>query len=186
MKHWIMIAAVWPVLATAECVLQNRTVTSHSIVIQERSGMIQTVIPVASGGKRCIVNFRARAGAIWYSATGQYDWPGDRPANEACAVATARADDSVHAQAVSQHVRSEKVLVCNDREGMNTIGSAVTGTTGQLHQFRPHPDYPNRFWHNGTQCRMFLDSSWTGRDIYTYQGVICQVHNSQWVVVDKY
>jgi len=186
MKQLIVLAALIPALATAECVLQDRTVTSHSIVIQERSGMRQTVVPTPEGGKRCIVNFRARVGATWYSATGQYDWAGDRPAGEACAVAAARADDSVHSQTVSQHVRSEKVMVCNDREDMNTLRSTRPGTTGQLHQFRPHPEYPNRFWHNGAQCQMFLDSAWTGRDIHTYQGVICQLQDSHWVVVDKY
>lgn len=186
MKSLIALAVLIPALATAECVLQDRTVTSHSIVIQERSGMRQTVVPAPDGGKRCIVNFRARVGATWYSATGQYDWAGDRPAGEACAVAAARADDSVHAQTVSQHVRSEKVMVCNDREDMKTLRSTNPGTVAQLHQFRPHPEYPNRFWHNGAQCRMFLDSSWTGRDIHTYQGVICQLQDNNWVVVDKY
>lgn len=186
MKRLIALTVLIPALATAECVLQDRTVTSHSIVIQERSGMRQTVVPAPDGGKRCIVNFRARVGATWYSATGQYDWAGDRPAGEACAVAAARADDSVHAQTVSQHVRSEKVMVCNDREDMNTLRSTQPGATGKLHQFRPHPDYPNRFWHNGAQCRMFLDSAWTGRDIHTYQGVICQLQDNHWVVVDKY
>lgn len=185
MKRLLLLVLV-PALAAAECVLQDRTVTSHAIVIQERSGMRQTVVPAPQGGKRCIVDFRARVGATWYSATGQYDWAGDRPASEACAVAAARGDDSVHGQAVSQHVRSEKVMVCNDREDMKTLRSTVPGTTGQLHQFRPHPDYPRRFWHNGTQCQMFLDSAWTGRDIHTYQGVICQIQDNQWVVVDKY
>lgn len=185
MKKLAIVIALFPILAVADCVLQDRTVTSHAIVIQERSGITQTVVP-SPEGKRCIVNFRARVGATWYSATGQYDWPGDRPASEACAVAAARADDSVHSQTVSQHVRSEKVMVCNDREDTATLRSTSPGTVAQLHQFRPHPDYPNGFWHNGTQCRMFLDSAWNGRDIYTYQGVICQIQNNRWVVVDKY
>jgi hypothetical protein len=33
---------------------------------------------------------------------------------------------------------------------------------------------------------MILDSAWTGRDIHTYQGVICQLQDSTWVVVDKF
>jgi hypothetical protein len=186
MKKLLLIVLFPAVTLASECVLQDRTVTSHSIVIQERSSMRQTVVSTPEGNKRCIVNFRARAGATWYPATGQYDWPGDRPVNEACAVAVARADDSVHSQAVSQHIRSEKIVVCNDREDSATLKSTRPGVTGQLHQFRPHPEYPNRFWHNGAQCRMFLDSAWTGRDIHTYQGVICQLQDSKWVVVDKY
>jgi len=83
-------------------------------------------------------------------------------------------------------VRSEKVMICNDQENLNNLKTTTPGTKGQLHQFRPHPDYPKRFWHNGAQCRMILDSAWTGRDIHTYQGVICQLQDSTWVVVDKF
>jgi hypothetical protein len=31
-----------------------------------------------------------------------------------------------------------------------------------------------------------LDSAFRNQDVYTYQGVICQVQRDQWVVVDKF
>jgi hypothetical protein len=31
-----------------------------------------------------------------------------------------------------------------------------------------------------------LDSGWNGRDVQTMQGVICQLSNQKWVVVDKF
>jgi len=182
----ILIAALFPVAALAsECVLQDRTVTATSVTIQERLNIQQTVVPVAQGS-RCIVTFRARIGATWYTASGQHDWAGDRPRGEACAVAVSRAEDSVKVQAAPSHVRSEKILICNDNPDLTTLRGTNPGSVGQLHQFRPHPDYPKRFWHNGAQCRWFLDTAYRRQEIHTYQGVICQLQDTNWVVVDKF
>ena len=175
-----------PLSVAAECVLQDRTVSRTDSKIAERSTIARTVIPAPGNNQRCIVNFRARVGTQWYMASGEYDWPGDRPANEACAVAVARADESVLRQAVPSHIQSEKVLVCSDRPNQQLVTNSVPGTVAQLHQFRTHPDYPRNFWHNGTQCRWFLESAYRNADIYTYQGVICQLKDSNWVVVDKF
>jgi len=183
----VLIAALLPISAlAAECVLQDRTVTASTVRIEERSGIQQDIVPAPGGGRRCLVNFKARVGASWYWANGHYDWAGDRPAGEACAVAVSRAEDMVRTQVAPSHVRSEKVLVCSDKPDLATFQNTNPGTVGEIHQFRPHPDFPNRFYHNGTQCKWFLDSAFRGQDIYTYQGIICQIHNSKWVVVDKF
>lgn len=176
-----------PVLVHAqECVLQDRTVNSVKITIQERSGIQTHVAPSPTGGSRCIVNFKARVGSRWLWASGQYDWDDQRPHSEGCAVAVARAEESLQQQANPSHVVSEKILVCSDDSTLKTIVSTNLGTVGKLHQFRPHPNFQKRFWHNGTQCRWFVDSTFKGGDIYTYQGIICQVGDNEWVVVDKF
>lgn len=186
MKRFL-IAALMPITVLAsECVLQDRTVTASSARIEERSDIRQDVVGTPDGARRCIVSFKARIGASWYWAHGQYDWPGDRPRSEACAVAVSRAEDMVKTQVEPTHVRSEKVLICSDQSDLTILRSTNPGTIGRLHQFRPHPGYPNQFWHNGAQCRWFLDSTFRNQDVYTYQGVICQIQKDQWVVVDKF
>jgi len=175
-----------PLTVAAECVLQDRIVARNDVKIIERSQINRTVIPAPNHMQRCIVDYRARVGTQWYMATGEYDWPGDRPANEACAVAVSRADESVLRQAVPTHMQSEKVLVCNDRANQTLLSNVNTGTVGQLHQFRSHPDFPRNFWHNGTQCRWFVESAFRVSDVHTYQGIICQLQDSNWVVVDKF
>jgi hypothetical protein len=175
-----------PLTVAAECVLQDRTVARSDLKIAERSRINQTVVPGPNHNQRCIVDFRARVGTQWYMASGEYDWPGDRPANEACAVAVARADDAVLRQAAPTHIQSEKVLVCNDRPNQQLIANSMPGTVAQLHQFRTHPDFPRNFWHNGAQCRWFLESAFRNNNIHTFQGIICQLQDSNWVVVDKF
>ena len=186
MKH-LLISLLLPTVALAQqCVLQDKTVTRGTVVIAERSEIRPEVVPAVGGGRKCMVSFRARVGATWHTAFGEYEWPGDRPRDEACAVAMKRAEDSVRERVAATQIVSEKVLICRDNPDLNTILQINPGTVGELSQFRPHPEYPREFWHNGTQCRFILDSAFTGQDIRTFQGIICKVHNAKWVVVDKF
>jgi len=186
MKNLLSLMVMAGTVAHADCVLQDKTMTQSSAVISERTQISATVVPDPQVGKRCLVNFRARVGAAWYTATGEYAWPGNTPRDSACAVAVKRAEDSVRDQVASSRVISEKILICNDDPTLETIRQTNPGTVASLAQFRPHPDYPKEFWYNGTRCRWFLDTGFTGRDIKTWQGVICEIHGSKWVVVDKF
>ena len=186
MKLLISAVALIAVAAHADqCVLQDKTVSQSSAVISERTQLTATVVPDPVG-KRCLVTFRARVGANWYTANGEYTWPGATPRDSACAVAVKRAEDSVRDQVSSSRVISEKILICNDDPTLETIRQTNPGTVGDLAQFRPHPSYPKEFWYNGTRCRWFLDTGFTGRDVKTWQGIICKIHDSKWVVVDKF
>jgi hypothetical protein len=186
MKLLTSIVATAAFAAHADCVLQDKTVSQSSVVIAERSKITATVVPDPQQGKRCLVNFRARVGSTWYTASGEYAWPGNTPRDSACAVAVKRAEDSVREQVAASRVVSEKILICRDDPTLDTIRQANPGTVGDLGQFRPHPSYPKEFWHNGTRCRWFLDTGFTGRDVRTWQGIICEIHGSKWVVVDKF
>lgn len=181
----LLLCLLLPAMAHAQCVVTEQTVVSSTVRVQERDRIQRDIVTMADGYRRCQVTVRARVGSGWYRGIGMYDWPGDRPESEACAVALARADENAVSQASVASARSDKVLICNDRPD-NVLQEAQIGTQADLSQFRPHPDYPNRFWHNGAQCRFFLESNWTGRDVRTAPGVICQLSNQKWVVVDKF
>ena len=60
----LALALLFPAsVLAAECVLQDRTVTSSTVRIEERSGLREDVVPAPDGGRRCMVNFKARVGA---------------------------------------------------------------------------------------------------------------------------
>lgn len=186
LKRLLLVLAI-PALAHAECVMTNRVVTSTGVQIQERSGIRRDVGPSPHlGYRRCTVSFRARINSEWHTAVGFYDWPGNTADDQACAVAQVRAEVSVKTQVAPVGVRDESTMVCTDRPDIQTKRQTQVGTQGQLHQFRPHPDYTREFWHNGTQCRWFLDTEWRQNDVQTRQGVICKLDNTNWVVVDKF
>ena len=181
---WLMLAPV-TVLAS-ECVLQDRTVSRSTVVIAERSRITPEVVPSVNNGRKCMVTFRVRIGADWHSAHGEYEWAGDRPREEACTVAVKRAEDEVRERVGRLQTINEKTMICSDRPDLDALRSTNPGTVAELHQFRPHPDFPREFWHNGAPCRYFLDSAYVRQDVRTFQGVICKIHDSKWVVVDKW
>lgn len=188
MKRLLLALSMMPVVAWAadNCVLQDRTVSRSAVQIQERSVIRRDVVPHFGNQKKCMVDFRVRIGADWHTALGEYIWPGDRPQNEACAIAVSRAEDAVRQRVGQSQTVSEQILVCKDEPRLTTLRSAAVGTVGDLGQFRPHPDMTGRFYHNGTECKWFIDSVFTGRDVRTFQGIICETQPNQWVVVDKF
>lgn len=174
-----------PVLAE-QCVLQERMITQHQVTIDERTDIRRDVVPLPGGGRKCIVDFRVRIGANWHTALGEQIWDGHRPWAEACAIAVARAEDAVRERVGRTRSASERVLVCKDRPELRELQTAAVGTVGNVGQFRPHPEHVDRFWHNGTQCRWFVESAFTGSAIRTFQGIVCEIGRNQWVVVDKF
>lgn len=186
MKLYLLVLGMLPAMVSAQtCVLQNKTVTRSSATVQERTALRAEVVP-SPIGRKCMVSFRARIGSEWHSAFGEFEWPGDRPREEACAVAVNRADSELRQRVAQSQTFGEQVMICNDNPDMQTLRQTNPGTIGNLSQFRPHPDRPREFWHNGARCRYFLDTTFVNKDITTFEGVICQVQDSQWVVIDKF
>lgn len=186
MKRLLALALIPATVLASECVLQDRTVSRSTVTIVERSKIKPEVVPSVNNGKKCMVTFRVRIGSDWHSAFGEYEWAGDRPREEACAVAVTRAESEVRERVGKLQTVSEKTMVCSDRPDLDALRSTNPGTIAELHQFRPHPDFPREFWHNGAPCRYFLDSAYVQSDVRTFQGVICKIHDSKWVVVDKW
>lgn len=183
---WLLLLPTLALANSDQCVIQQRTVSQGEVEIQERSEVRREITPLPSGQWRCQVSFRARIGAVWHTAFGEYDWPGDRSQQEACGVAVKTATDLLRQRVGKTKVITDQVVVCRDQPDLITLKDIKPGTVAMLHQFRPHPDYPNAFWHQGTQCRWFLDSQYRNSDIYTFQGIICQVQNGGWAVLDKF
>ena len=186
MKRLLALALIPATVLASDCVLQDRTVSRSTVTIAERSRIKPEVVPTVNNGRKCMVTFRVRIGADWHSAHGEYEWSGDRPREEACTVAVKRAEDEVRERVGKLQTVSEKTMICTDRPDLDALRSTNPGTIAELHQFRPHPDHPREFWHNGAPCRYFLDSAYVRQDVRTFQGVICRIHESKWVVVDKW
>lgn len=133
MKTSLIALCLVPVLAVAQqCVLQEKTVSRGTVVIAERTDVRAEVVPGFSGGRKCMVNFRARIGAEWHTAFGEYEWPGDRPRDEACGMAVKRAEDAVRERVGRSQVMSEKMLVCRDNPDLETMRQTNPGTVGNL------------------------------------------------------
>lgn len=182
---WALVIMAMPAMADV-CRMQERTVTQHRVTIEERSSVSRDVISMPGGGRKCMVSFRVRIGSQWHTAHGEHIWDGNLGSNEACAQATTRAEDLVRERVGRGASLTERVLICDDRPDLQELRGSVTGTVARNHQFRPHPDYPQRFWHRGAECRWFLEPTLTDRGLHNFQGIICELGRDQWVVVDRF
>jgi hypothetical protein len=176
-------ASVW----AQECVIQQKTVTNQtSVIIKQTNDIKRDVIPWGSNQKKCIVNFKALIDNNWHMASGEYVWDGDQPVSEACGVATARAKKDLTQTVKPANIVNEDVVICRDDTNQTDIRVTQVGNLVDIAQLKPHPDYPNKFYHNGAECRWFLDIGWTGKDIRQYRGIACKLEAGKWVVVDKF
>ena len=184
----ILLALAFPAVVHAQdhCVLQDRVVSRSEVVIAERSPIRRDVVPYFDGRKKCLVDFRVRIARDWHTAFGEHVWEGHRPADEACTIAVARAEDAVRQRIGSNQTASERILVCKDQPALQPLRNIVVGTVGDLGQFRPHPDRLDRFWHNGAQCKWFVESAFLDQRVRQFQGIICEIQDAKWVVVDKF
>lgn len=172
--------------ATDNCVVEDRTVSTQNLVITERSGLRRDVVTMPDGSFSCRVDLRVRINNNWVVAMGQHTYRGDVSHGHACGLALADAERMAKNRVAKTQVVSEHVVICSDRTDVALLERPTAGTVGRAAQFRPHADYPKMFWHNGTQCRWFTMPTFETSDIYQWQGVVCEVGNDQWVVVDKF
>ena len=172
--------------AAADCVMQDKTVSRTQVTIQERADMRRSVVPDVSGGKRCTVEFRVRINNEWHPAHGEVSWDGTRPSTEICAQAVQQAERDVRDRVSKKLIVTDSVMICSDNADAELLKKTTMGTVGRASQFKPHPNYPERFWYSGTQCRWFIEPAWDKDHMRQYQGVVCQLNTNDWVVVDRF
>ena len=172
--------------ASAECVMQSKTVSKQTITITKRSDITRNIVKAPTGESKCVVNFQVEINNRWHMATGEYAWDGARPSSEACAAAVALAERDVEARLQGGSAISENIMICNDDPDRNKLKASHPGTVGNLSQFRSHPDYPKSFYHNGTQCRWFVETGFARNQLQNYLGIICSLEGDKWVVVDRF
>lgn len=186
MKKHIAAILVTAVSAHAECVLQSTTTAQQQVSIQERSGLTQDIVRMPNGKSRCQVAFRAKINNTWHTAMSHWDFDDTEPSDRACNIAVKRAESSLTNKVTNKPVTTDQVLTCRDQPSLDTLREIRIGTVGFIHQFRPHPDYPRKFLHNNTQCQWFLDAEPKSGDVKIWQGVVCNVQDNKWAVVDKF
>lgn len=171
--------------AWAQCDLQEDSVVTNSVKILQKEVASRNVLQTAQG-RSCSVDARFRIGSEWYVQAGDAIWQSNETIQQTCARAMDNAERSLTERMGRADVQSRRLLVCRDDGNYRRLDNYEVGTVRRLYQYRPHPSYPNTFTHNGTVCRFFLDTKMQEKDIYTFQGVICEIGKDQWAVVDKF
>lgn len=186
MKLLSMLLTV-PALALAgECVITSKTASHSQAQITERDAYMQNIVPAMNDRRRCLVSFRAKINNQWFTAHGDQEFDYGQSARLACDMARVKAESQVRAQTGNASVATESVMVCSDQPQHQTLRQTHIGTIGHMSQFRPNPERPLEFAHNGSRCRWFLDREFRAGFLVPFQGIVCHVNDQNWIVVDKF
>jgi hypothetical protein len=172
--------------AAQNCVMQEKIVNRSKVVIEEMGDIKRDVVPWTNNQKKCIVNFRARIGQEWYQGYGEYIWDGELPVNDACGAAATAGKKELTNRVKPSNIISEDVLICNDDTKLDAVRKTQIGSIVDITQLKSNPNYPRRFYHNGTECKWFTEVGFTGNNVLQYQGIACMLEPTKWVVVDKF
>jgi len=180
----ILTALFLSTTASAECIMQEKSVNTFNGSVDAIDNIKRDIVP--SGNElKCTVRFRAKVNNEWHTAVGEHSYT--YGSQQGCGVAMQKAEQDLLSRLANNHIQSQQIMVCHDDDSQMNLHQTDIGTVGNLSQYRLHPNYPESFGYNGTECRWFLDSEFVEKDILTYEGIICKIGNSnQWSVIDKF
>ena len=177
MKKLILIGLLISQFAWADC-----TIKSASLLANERRvGNIENLIKDKSMGK-CTVTFDIDVDGKTYHL--KETEQGLEQEESLCYYARERARKNLLLD-LGGEFKTESITKCGD--GTNATHKVKIGDTIFENEVGPSP-IKKKFKYQGATCRMFQEHYAVDRELRTYNGVICQIDNSDinWLVVDKW
>jgi hypothetical protein len=186
-KHVSVIALAFvSTLASADCFVRVSTNLTQKALDHGPVDYQQLVTPDARGFK-CVMRYRVNIRDEWQTAEGEGV---GKTEEEACAQAQDLKRGSLLKEVTSNQIRADSQMICSDipeiRVRRVRTGERIWESEVDLHTVASQRRY---FSFKNTQCRMFVERSGGGGNLFTHQGVICKEtdqKNSKWLVVDKY
>lgn len=84
-----------------------------------------------------------------------------------------------------QDIIAEQSSTCIEEPPVE-VRKVRIGDLVRLEQVQLHPVIRQRFVYRGAVCRWFMEPDTQGRDLVTYQGIVCQTTPAVWRVIDKF
>jgi len=181
----ILVAALVPALTWAnDCTLEQRSLIRSVGRIDQVRNVRGTVVSLRDRTRKCTMQFQGLVNGVWSSGFGEYTWSTDMPDEVACNNAFERGKAALIELTGNQRITDERYLNC--LEGSASAMTLRVGDTLRENAWTPHPQRIGSFWYQGAECRWFIETSLSGRDLYQWQGIVCQIRAGEWVVVDKF
>ena len=175
MKRILLLALLVSQSALADCNINS----ASQLATEHKVGPIEHLTKTISMGV-CTVSFDITVDGIPHHLTETEK--GLEQEESLCYYAKERARKNLLLD-LGGEFKSEAITTC--REGSDVSSKIKIGDIILANQVRPSP-VKKEFMHNGTKCRMFQEHYAVERQLRTYNGVMCQTDNDEWLVVDKW
>ena len=188
MKKLIIAAAIASTgLANAECYMRSSTLAESDAKIEKIADVQNMFVRLKSGQMRCTSTFRVLIKGTWHDAEGQAVVQPDVAEAQACARAQNNGRVTLLQSVSKKTMTVQQEMVCTDQELPKTRNSVKIGDVVKESEVHPDPAWPEaRKLRDGNVCRRFVESDLSGVEMRRTKGVICQVSENSWKVVDKY
>lgn len=176
-----------PVLATAECYQRSATVNNLPTPVTRIADVKRYVTPVDRDHFKCNVAFRAEINHVWHTGEGQSIGVNGDSIDQVCAQAIDSGRSYLLSKVTKGSVTHEQEMICRD-DPLPQVKTVRVGDIVQISELAPHPQRPGFFDYRGAQCRWFVESdvNLQTRDVFQWQGIVCNVRKGEWQVVDKF
>lgn len=186
-KHLIILSLLSSPVMAQECFISEKTVSNDSGQVAVIKNVTAEVVPWGKGQQKCIVNLEGSVKSKWSKASGEFIWDGDYSSSKACGAAVELAKKNLLASLNYSTISIESVIICREHDKVNApvinpkIGTILSGIGG----LRLNPNF-SKFYHNGEECRWYLETGWNGKDITQFNGIVCKYGPTKWIIVDKF
>ena len=176
-----------PLTASAECFMRSATVKDLPTPVTRIADIKRYVVPVDKDHFKCNVAFRAEINHVWHTGEGQSIGTNGDSIDQVCAQALDSGRSYLLSSVTKGKITAEQEMVCRD-DPLPQVKTVRVGDIVQISELAPHPQKPNFFEYRGAKCRWFVESdvNLQTRDIFQWQGVVCNVRKGEWQVVDKF
>jgi adenylate cyclase len=181
----ICLGSLFGIATANECVLQQKTSATSIGSISEIRNIRHDVIAYGAGRKKCTVTLDGLIKNQWVKTVGEYVFE-DETAQVGCGIAVEVAKKNLLDRMNSSIIKNESVVICRDDNLAKSVSTKIGSVIESITQLRPHPTFQSTFYHQGQECRWFVEAGWTGRNLQPINGVACKLGPKQWIVVDKF
>jgi hypothetical protein len=188
-KQFLLISCLVSSAALAQdCIMKERITSKEVGRIHEIRNVIAEVTPFGKGQYKCTASLDGYAEGKWHQGKGEFIWSGDYSHAKACGAATELAKKNLLTGLYSSILKSETVVICKEPEEKDRplLNPKIGTIINDVRRLRPHTNFPDAFYHNGEECRWYLETGWNGKDIIQFQGIVCRYGPTKWIIVDKF
>jgi hypothetical protein len=187
LKSFIIATAIGAAsMAQAECYVRSSTLTESRDAIEKIADAQNTFVRLSSGQMRCTSTFRVLIKGTWHTAEGQAIVPEGTSEAQACARAQNSGKITILQQVSGKSLTLQEETVCTD-QNLPKTRTVKEDEIVRESEVVPDPAWPNtKRMRDGNVCRKFVESDMRGVEMRRTRGVICQVSETDWKVVEKY
>jgi hypothetical protein len=179
-QYLTLIAIAVATSASAECYIRSNTLTSTRDVIERRTDVQNTVVPLPSGQFRCTATFRAQIQGHWHTAEGQAIHANQA---QACAQALNSGTAKILTEVGGSSLTTKEKMDCTD-QSLPKTRTVKVGEVVRESEVNPDLQWPQPIrMADGYTYRRFVEPGERGQLI---RGVMRQLNKTDWQVVDKW